>query len=1220
MTQAPAAHSEPVAGPSGTSPTRQLIVGLDVGSTTVKAVLVDPATDEILWKDYRRHETRQAELCVEFLKRIEAHLSELPRWAFRLLVTGSGGAEIASHLGVGFVQEVPAISLAVDKLYPDVRSVIELGGQDAKIVVFKEDSKTGRKKKYPSMNDKCAGGTGSVIDKISARMNVTQEQLGSMRYTGIRLHPIAGKCGVFAETDANGLLKQGVPSDELIASLFESIVQQNLSVLTRGHTLLPHVLLLGGPNVFIPGLVECWRNNIPLMWRQRNVELPAGKAPEELIIVPDNAEYFAAIGAVEVLRRELAGSPLLGTYRGTEKLRWYIEEGRSRQKHSLGSVGLCRDRSERERFESRYQLPSWRPARFEPGSRVEAFIGLDGGSTSTKAVLLGRDTEVLAKAYKLSRGNPIEDAKEILGSLHEQILRQGCQLEVLGVGTTGYAKDILNEALQADVALVETVAHTHAGLHYAAGTDVIVDVGGQDIKLIFLKNGAVNDFKLNTQCSAGNGYFLQATAETLGFDVSQYADVAFSAQAMPEFGCGCAVFMQTDIVDFQRRGWQANEIMAGLAAVLPKNVWLYVAKISNLPQLGRKFILQGGTQRNLAAVKAQVDFIESRFAGTATTPEIVVHPHCGESGAIGCALEVLRRQAKLGAETRFIGMSAVQTLSYRASRGEETRCHFCKNRCLRTFIDVWTGEKEHAAEPIELATHEFKSGPEPPRPTRVKHSPSSPTASRDGQPPASPGEPLALRRPGHNRIIVATCEKGTVEDVGDMRKIKRELDAAKKDNPNLAEVWAREAFQPVTIELVADAPPRAHARRMAPGKRPGRSALVRRRQQLRIGMPRVLNMYSLAPFFSGYFQSLGVPASQIVWSDYTTDKLYRSGSRRGSIDPCFPSKLGIPHIHNLLHVKHTPQHPLTHIFFPMVDSLPPTLHETLGHRACPAVANTPEATHAAFVKEGDLFAASGIVFKKTFVNGDQPLLLARQLYLDWKDELGLSEEESRRAVAQGLAALEAFSRARRREAREILDRLEAEKRIGVVLLARPYHNDPGVNHGICSEFPKLGHPVLTQDCLPVDEDLLERLFGEELARGEIPDPLSIQDVWKNSYSENSSRKLWAAKFVARHPNLVALEQSSFKCGLDAPIYSAVQEIIERSGTPYFSFKDIDENRPTGSIKLRIETIAYFIERYGERFKTKAAQREAIDRRLLEFERRLRWLPQTADAQTRPPLP
>jgi len=1126
---------------------------------------------------------------LEFFAAIAEAFPDVPRSAIRMFVTGSGGTALLRHIGGKFVQEVNAVSLAVEKFHPEVQSVVELGGQDAKIIIFKEDKETGKKKKIPSMNDKCAGGTGAVIDKINAKLRIPTDKLCEMGYKDIKLHPVAGKCGVFAETDINGLQKQGTPPDELMASLFESIIMQNMAVLTRGHTLMPTVLLLGGPNCYIKGMRDCWKHNIPLMWKERGVELPdPTKNPEDYIITPENAQYFAAIGAVEFGKIETADDPQLGLFAGVEVLQWFVDVGRVAEKAASGSRGLVKDADELAAFKERFKKKPWSPTKFESGTVVQAFLGLDGGSTSTKAVLMDKDKRLIAKAYQLSKGNPIEDTMDIFSALEAQITDQDCTLEVLGVATTGYAKDILKDVLNADVALVETVAHTESGLHFYPGTDVIVDVGGQDIKLIILKDGRVKDFKLNTQCSAGNGYFLQSTAAGFGYEVEEFADIAFSATTMPEFGYGCAVFMQSDIVDFQRQGWEPGEIMAGLAAVLPKNIWLYVSQIPNIAKLGTRFVLQGGTQHNLAAVKSQVDFIESRFLGTGLTPEVIVHEHCGESGAIGCAIEAHRLWNEQGLVTNFIGLEAVRGIAYRTTRSEETRCYFCKNKCLRTFIDVKTEQKAPTDSIVDLTTQIVKAE-EP--------------ASADAKGAKKFKSKVALEA-GEKRLIIATCEKGTVEDINNMRDIKKGLDALKKANPNMVEVAAREAFTEPSVDMAADPLPRVNALNMLKRKEiVRRRELMERRASLRIGMPRVLNMYSQAPFFIAFFTSLGIKFKNLVWSDYTSEELYKAGAKRGSIDPCFPSKLGIPHVHDLLHTQHS-KAPLTHIMFPMVDSFPTWLHGVEATKACPTVVGTIEAAHAAFVKEGDMFADRGIVFKKTFLNLDEPGLAARQMLEDWQDELGLSLAESQRAVNQGLQAMEAFYDKLRRKSREVIDQLEAEQRLGIVLLARPYHNDPGVNHEICDELQKLGYPVFWQDTLPIDDDILEKVFGEEVARGDFETPLSIEDVWKNSYSENTSRKVWAAKYTARHPNLVALELSSFKCGHDAPIYTVIEEIIENSGTPYFCFKDVDENKPTGSIKIRIETIAYFLKRYRDRMVTNNAKLTDIEKQVAEYKSQL----------------
>ena len=1142
------------------------MVGMDVGSTTVKSVVVDAETDKIIWSDYQRHETKQPEKTLEFLKRMQDEAGIAPHNC-RIFVTGSGGGALANLIGAKFVQEVTAVSLAVEKMHPEVNSVIELGGQDAKIIVFKEDENTGRKKKIPSMNDKCAGGTGAVIDKINAKLKIPTEDLGNQGYTGIKLHPVAGKCGVFAETDINGLQKQGIPPDQLMASLFDAIVLQNLTVLTRGHTLRPHVLLLGGPNSFIRGMKEAWQQNIPRMWEERKVEIPEGMKPEDLIKVPDNAQYFAAIGAVEFGKDE---DPDVGIYMGTECLEDYILVGREAEKEKSGAAGLSASEEELAQFKNEYTIPKFKGATFETGQTVSGFIGIDGGSTSTKAVLLSEAGDVLCKAYQLSNGNPIQDTIDMFAAIREQVESQGASLEVLGVGTTGYAKDVLKDVLKADVALVETVAHTESAMKFYKDPHVIVDVGGQDIKLIVLKDGRVKDFKLNTQCSAGNGYFLQGTAEALGYKVEQYADIAFSANTMPVFGYGCAVFMQSDIVNFQRQGWKGEEILAGLAAVLPKNIFLYVAAIPNLAKLGSRFILQGGTQKNLAAVKSEVDFIRSHFHGVDHGPEVIVHEHCGESGAIGAGVEAIRIY-KNGHRTSFIGIDAVMKIGYRTTRNEETRCYFCKNNCLRTFIDVKTGDTEiDTSSPLPV----FKS--------KV---------------------PLQT---GERRLIISTCEKGQVEDVNAMRGIKAGLDAVKKENPNFVDLAAHEAFRPRNSKSVADALPSKSWKSslFKPSSVDQRVELMKSRATHRVGMPKVLNMYLYAPMFAAYFESLGVQPENIIYSDFTSQELYRTGAGRGAIDPCFPSKIGIPHVYNLVFQKHQKK-PLDTIFFPMIDTLHQPLKNCSASSACPTVTATPDAVKAAFTKESDVFAENGIKYLDPLLNIHDAKLFGLQMWQTWAPILGISEDENERAIQASFKALDDYDAGLKKDAREVLDRLERENRLGIVMLGRVYHHDPGLNHEIMEEFQKLGYPVFSQSHLPTDEDLLDRLFGDEVRAGTITHALDIKDVWKNAYSASTNMKIWAAKFTARHPNLVALEISNFKCGHDAPIYTVIEDIIENSGTPYFAFKDLDENKPTGSIKIRVETIDYFLKRYREDLLKKADAANELERQLAEYEKMLR---------------
>jgi predicted CoA-substrate-specific enzyme activase len=371
-------------------------------------------------------------------------------------------------------------------------------------------------------------------------------------------------------------------------------------------------------------------------------------------------------------------------------------------------------------------------------------LGCDFGSTTAKAVVLSDDAELLFSCYAMSRGNPLEDAR----ALFRQVRAAG-YTEVAGLALTGYGKDLLRDVLGADVAVVETVAHATAALHYIPDADVICDVGGCDVKIMLLRQGSVSDFRLNSQCSSGNGAFLQGVAERYNVPLEEYAERAFQAKAMPSLAMGCGVFLQSDIVNQQRKGWAAEEIMASLAGVLPLNVWIYAGQLQNLAAAGRKFVLQGGTHRNLAVVKAQVDFIRSKVPDA----EVVVHPHSGEAGAIGAAL-CAADWRRSGAPTRFRGFDVVDALVYTSTTNAHTVCTWCPVNCKRTFIDV--------------------------------------------QLPDGKGRPWSKLpiAAGWERIISGnSCPKGLVEDVNELRVVKAKLEEVKGVYPNLAEVVRKDAFR-----------------------------------------------------------------------------------------------------------------------------------------------------------------------------------------------------------------------------------------------------------------------------------------------------------------------------------------------------------------------------------------------------------------------------------------
>jgi len=1136
----------------GTMRNDELLIGVDVGSTTVKATVVDPRTRKILWSDYQRHQTKQPEKVLEFLIRIGNEFPDVPQEKIGIFVTGSGAKPIAEHIGAKFVQEVNSVTMAVEDLHPDVGSVVELGGQDAKIIIFRTNEETGAKTAQTSMNDKCASGTGATIDKCMIKVGMPEAEIAQIAWDDSKIHHVAAKCGVFAETDIVNLVKTGIPSIEIMNSLADAIVLQNLSVLTRGNTLKHRVLLLGGPNTYLPFLQACWRQRIPETWDERGYQYPKDMPLEELIFVPENAQYYAAYGACLYGMHEPAH---IGVYSGIDGLREFINHGRKAKLGEAAGPGLAKSESEVAEFCEAFRIPKFTSATFQEGQHVRGIIGLDGGSTSSKCVLVDEEGTILLKEYVLSKGNPIADMKAMLASLKKRVTDQGATLEILGFGATGYAADVLERSLKADVNIVETVAHMMSAVHFFGDVDVICDIGGQDIKVLFMQNGDIKNFRLSNQCSAGNGMLLQAMADQFGVDVRQYADTAFQAQLSPKFSYGCAVFLDTDRVNFQKEGYSKEELLAGLALVLPKNVWQYVVQVPRMAELGKKFVLQGGTQHNLAAVKAQVDYIQERVPGA----EVFVHPHTGEAGAIGAAMETLRVVKRRGHST-FIGLEAAIDIEYSTINDESTRCHFCPNLCARTFIDTRTPEGD---------TSRYIAG--------------------------------------------FSCEKGTVESEEAMVALTKDRKAVKKKFPNMVEYEGKRAFShfftpkpmpeagtPIkTIKWEEKGlllKKRVAVETTRPFERSSPESKLRR-QKIRIGLVRVLNMYSTGPFWRTYFESLGILKHNVVWSDATSEEMWIEGGKYGSIDPCYPSKVAQAHIHNLLFKHHSDDKKLDYVYFPIIVNLDPVLENVMDTTTCPIVAGAPEVMKAAFTKEVDFFAVRGIKYVDQMASFTEKFLLRRQLFDAWGAELGVTEDESDFAVEQGLAALQAFDQDVQAKGKEILEHVEAEDKIAILLIGRPYHSDPGLNHGILEEFQVLGYPVLSMRSIPKDPAWLERFFREDLQKGRMKGPLDINDVWPENYSANSAQKVWSAKFAARHPNVAVVDLSSFKCGHDAPTYGIIDGIIRESGTPYSALHDVDANKPGGSIKIRVKTYAHSLGLHKERLEDLRDKKEELAYRI-----------------------
>jgi predicted CoA-substrate-specific enzyme activase len=1112
-------------------------LGIDIGSTTVKYVLCDEDFN-IVAKAYTPHDTKQAPTLLHLLEELSQTHTDAYNKIDKVYITGSGASRIAPTINARFVQEVNAVVLAVEHHHPDVNAVVELGGQDAKIIHFKE-GKDGKKSVLTSMNDKCASGTGATIEKCTMKVGMESKDLQKLTFQTDKLHHVAAKCGVFAETDIVNLVKTSVPSNEIMNSLADAIVMQNLTVLTRGNTLMPKVLLLGGPNTYLPFLQECWRMRISELWDERGIAYDKNNL-NALIVVPENAQYYAALGAIIFGEGEANHDK---PFSGLIQLKTLVDTGVTGENEN-NDTPLVSSEAELNAFKETYTIKPFVPPKLT--QKTTCFLGIDGGSTSSKAVLVDEEGNLLLKVYQLSRGNPIEDTVELLQKIKEEDPHHF--YDVKGLGVTGYAADVLGGALHADANIIETIAHMKSAQKvFGESINVICDIGGQDIKVLFMENGMMKNFRLSNQCSAGNGTLLQSMAKQFGVKVEEFADVAFAAKQAPRFNYGCAVFLDTDRVNFQKEGYTKEELFAGISKVLPKNVWQYVVQAPNLAAFGDHFVLQGGTQYNQAALKAQVDYIKEKVPHA----RVDVHPYPGEAGAYGAAIEAKDVVEQRGYAT-FSGMEEALQMSYTSKTDESTRCHFCTINCSRTFIDTKT-----------------------PNSDTVRY------------------------------IAGFACEDGTVESVEAFKALKSNRKSLQKSVPNLVKKESMALFAPtyrleekphsstpvkeqeVKVTLGGWGP--TLRRKVIRNFKQSDQESIAYRKTIKIAIPKVLNIYSLAPFLRTYLEALGIDALNIQFSGFSNEDMYLEGAKYGSVDSCYPAKVAQSHVFSLMYDKKFAKKAFHFIWFPAVTELPGYVKYTMGQTSCPIISGTPKVVYSAFTKEKNLFEERGLEYVEDPLNFDNKKLLKKQLFETWREKLKITEDENNWACDQAWKALDKNDEEIMAEGRTLLDDAVAHDEIVILLLGRPYHSDPGLNHEVLDEFQSLGFKTLSMRAIPKDKAYLSTYFKEDLEKHFVDDIYDIRDVWEENYSTNSSQKVWAAKFAARHPNVAVVDLSSFKCGHDAPTYAIIDKILGASRTPHLTLHDIDANKPGGSIKIRVKTFAYTLEQYQKQLNTQREQ-------------------------------
>lgn len=621
---------------------KKLSLGIDVGSTTVKTVISD-SDGNIIYSKYQRHLSKVKETVTDQLKIIQA---DYPDDTFTVCITGSAGLGLANSAEIPFVQEVHAAFLAVKKKYPDADSVIELGGEDAKIIFL-----TGGVEQR--MNGSCAGGTGAFIDQMATLLGITADELDKLSLRSQKIYPIASRCGVFAKSDIQPLLNQGARREDIAASIFQAVVDQTVSGLAQGRSIEGKVLFLGGPLFFLKGLKNAFVRTLGL--------------DEENALFPEEAPVFVAYGC------SLYSSTSDDVFRADEIIR-KISNARTSDGIVTGQP-LFASQAEYDDFIDRHKKYDLAYADIRK-YKGDAYLGIDAGSTTTKLVLITDDGKILYHHYSSSMGQPLDKVAEQIKRIYQEM---NPDITIKGSAVTGYGEDLIKSGLSVDYGIVETVAHFKAASYFCPDVDFIIDIGGQDIKCFRIKNRSIDSIMLNEACSSGCGSFIQTFAMALGYDISEFSQLGLFAQHPVDLGSRCTVFMNSSVKQAQKDGATVEDISAGLSMSIIKNAIYKVIRANSPDELGKNIVVQGGTFLNDAVLRS----FEKELGRNVIRPSI-----SGLMGAFGCAL-----YAKENVTSEKSSLISEDDLDSFAYTSRSAQCKGCTAHCQLNIINFGKGRR-----------------------------------------------------------------------------------------------------------------------------------------------------------------------------------------------------------------------------------------------------------------------------------------------------------------------------------------------------------------------------------------------------------------------------------------------------------------------------------------------------------------------------------------------
>ncbi len=1085
-------------------------LGIDVGSTTVKLVVLD-SDNNILLSDYQRH---HADIRATIAEIIAEAAKDYGDEQLTVAITGSGGLLLAQWLNLTFVQEVIASKTAVETFIPKTDIAIELGGEDAKIIYFDQGIEQ-------RMNGTCAGGTGAFIDQMASLMNTDAGGLNELAKDSTIIYPIASRCGVFAKTDVQPLLNEGAKREDIAASIFQSVVTQTISGLACGRPIRGNIAFLGGPLQYLPELEKRFVVTLDLS--------------EDEIIKPDNAHLFVASGAA-IAGKSNASLTLHEIKDRLEKL------GNTQASEIARLDPLFTDAADYQAFTERHKKAAI-PRATLADYRGTAFLGIDAGSTTFKAALITEDGKLLKQYYANNGGDVLKAAKNALDDIYRDLPvdTSGEALVELGHATvTGYGEGLLLEALQADSGEIETIAHLRGAQELCPNVEFILDIGGQDMKCLRVKDGVIDHIMLNEACSSGCGSFIESFAASLKMGVEEFAQAAVESTSPVDLGSRCTVFMNSRVKQAQKEGATVGDISAGLSYSVIKNALFKVIKIRDPRDVGDHIVVQGGTFLNDAVLRS----FEKLLDRDAIRPDIA-----GTMGAFGAAL--LARDRYLDALQARDASSVIPVSSsvIPAKAGIHLNDKSAMDSRLRgndmggsgndvgsrgrgsedSEYDMGGSQSENTSnygeqhEPVRsgLLTAAELTALEPDHTTarcKLCSNACLLTITTFGKDPAT----------GKTRRFITgnRCEKGAGIKTQDA------------ELPNLFIYKRDRLFKGTEANPYTPLTPDEATRPV-------------------VGLPRVLNMYENYPFWFTFFKELGFST---VLSEETRKSTYEAGiESMPSESVCYPAKLAHGHIMDLLSRgdESTNHPPVDIIFMPCIRYERKEDEGSPNHFNCPIVVSYPEVIKLN-VEE---LQASDVAFLNPFLPYDhKPRFIERaheelKKYYDAHPQAkgsAPSLEEITSATEKAWAEDDAFKHDVRCSGERALKWMEDSGTRGIVLAGRPYHVDPEINHAIPELLTNFGLAVLT-------EDSIAHIIKPER-------PLRVVDQWMYH-----SRLYAAAKLCTLRDDLDLIQLNSFGCGLDAITTDQVQEILEPAGKIYTVLK-IDEVNNLGAARIRVRSL------------------------------------------------